>query len=120
SREEGSCAAAQADGADDPVLPASAVRRDSRTDRHPRRGDAVRRSEASAKAGAANDDEVKRSIGTAELGDRNTTSAAAGRAGVVLVALQHLPQIGDIGRRLVRRQVGLDDLLGLGKAALQA
>ena len=33
-REEGRGAAAEADGADDPVLPAGAVRRHSRTDRH--------------------------------------------------------------------------------------
>ena len=33
---------------------------------------------------------------------------------------QHLLEIGDIGRRLVGRQVGAGDLLGLVEAALQA
>jgi hypothetical protein len=35
------------------------------------------------------------------------------------VAAQHLTQIGDIGFRLVRRQIRLDDGLGFGKAPLQ-
>ena len=37
-----------------------------------------------------------------------------------VLAAQHLLQIGDVGRRLVRRQIGLDDGFGLGEAALQA
>lgn len=42
-REEGSGAAAEADGADDPVLSAGVVRRHSGTDRHPDLDDAVSR-----------------------------------------------------------------------------
>ena len=41
------------------------------------------------------------------------------RARVVLAG-QHLLQIGDIGRGFLCRQVGLDDAFGLGEAALQA
>ena len=41
SREEGGGAAAETDGADDPVLPAGAVRRHPRADLHQGRGDAV-------------------------------------------------------------------------------
>ena len=37
-----------------------------------------------------------------------------------VLAVQHLLQIGDVRRRLVRRQIGLDDGFGLGEAALQA
>ena len=37
-----------------------------------------------------------------------------------LLLRQHLPQIGDVGRRLARRQVAARDRLGLLEAALQA
>jgi len=38
----------------------------------------------------------------------------------IVLAAQHLFQIGDIRSRLVRRQIGLHDGFGLGKAALKA
>ena len=52
-REEGRRAAAEADRADDPVLPAGAVHRHSRTDLHQDRGDAV-----GATAGSPNTDVI--------------------------------------------------------------
>lgn len=48
-----------------------------------------------------------------------TTRAAALTASArIVLAAEHLLQIRDIRRRLVSRQIGLHNTLGLGKAAL--
>ena len=99
--------AAEADGADDPVLPAGAVRRHSRTDRHQGRG-SIRPADnrlASMQVLRLFGREFGRSVGTAERRHRRRPGAGAR----IVLAAQHLLQIGDIGRRLVRRQIGLHD-----------
>ncbi len=119
-------AAAEADGADDPVLPAGAVHRDSRAGRDPRHVDAVivartgRRSASSAFRGVKH-----RARDTERARLRNYSPPAAARAApacpsCALLVGEHLPQIIEIGLRLLGREVGARDFLGFLEAALQA
>jgi hypothetical protein len=111
-REEGRRPAAEADGADDPVLPAGAVRRDSRSGCDPGDGAAIGRRRLRS--------------GTVRRGcERPEASGGAGlRAGDVVrgrrgaAMRQHLPQIGDVGGRLFRRELGTRDRLRFREAAL--
>ena len=76
------------------------------------------RGRASASTGLPRQPALNGSVVLAERDYRRTRGL--GRRARIVLAAQHLPQIGDVCRRLVGRQIGFHDGLGLGKAALQA